>query len=250
MSEFSTTLKGDLPLLPPATEKLWNYLREQSALAGFILAGGSALSLLIRHRLSEDLDFIFLQPRRPRQRLAVLCKQAATAGFCFSPNDDEAAIQEFAETGLELHDYQQDFLVNDTVKVSFFAPDDAQRSVFASHKDAHPRVATLTELFKSKALLSSVRSKTRDWLDLFVLLRDHGFSIRDYRNVFEATGNLTQCDTGLARLCSGSPQRGDEGYSHLLANAPALAEMKAFFIAEREKLEVELAFEAKLKKIK
>src|SRR5580692_9627486 len=93
LNEFSTTLKGVLPLLPPATEKVWNYLREQSALAGFILAGGSALSLLIRHRLSEDLDFIFLQPRLPRQRLAVLCQQAATAGFGFKPNDDEAAIQ-------------------------------------------------------------------------------------------------------------------------------------------------------------
>lgn len=232
-------------MLPPATEKVWSYLREQPVLAGFILAGGSALSLLIRHRLSEDLDFVCLQPRLPRQRLAVLCRQAHAAGFDFKPNDDEAAIQEFAEGGLELHDYQQDFLVNDTVKVSFFAPDEAQRKVFAAPDEPRARVATLAELFKSKALVSAVRSKTRDWLDLYLLLRDHGFTIRDYRQVFEESGNFTQCDTGLARLCSGIPQRGDEGYSHLLTNPPTLEEMKSFFTAQREILEIEMAAEAK-----
>lgn len=236
-------------MLPPATEKVWKYLRDQPALAGFILAGGSALSLLIRHRVSEDLDLICLQPRLPRQRLAVLCRESHAAGFDFKPSDDEAAIQEFAEGGLELHDYQQDFLVNDAVKVSFFAPDEAQRKVFASPDESRARVATLAELFKSKALVSAVRSKTRDWLDLFLLLRDHGFTLRDYRKVFEESGNLTQCDIGLARLCSGIPQRGDEGYSHLLTNPPTLEEMKNFFIAQREKLEVELAAEAKRKSL-
>jgi DNA-binding transcriptional MerR regulator len=236
-------------LLPPATEKVWNYLCEQPALAGFILGGGSALSLLIRHRVSEDLDFLCLQPRLPRQRLAVLCREAHAAGFDFKPNDDEAAIQEFAEGGLELHDYQQDFLVNATVKVSFFSPDEAQRKVFVNPNASHARVATLAELFRSKALVSAVRSKSRDWLDLYLLLRDHGFTIRDYRNVFEKSGNLAQCDTGLARLCSGIPQRGDEGYLHLLTNPPTLEDLKNFFIAQREKLEVELAAEAQRKSL-
>ena len=236
-------------MLPPETEKVWNYLREQPALAGFVLAGGSALSLLIRHRVSEDLDFVFPELRLPRQRLSVLCRQARADGFNFKPNDDEAAVQEFAEGGLELHDYQQDFLVNNTVKVSFFAPDEAQRKVFVSPDESRARVATLAELFKSKALVSAVRSKTRDWLDLFLLLRDHGFTLRDYRQVFAESGNLIQCDIGLARLCSSLPQRGDEGYSHLLTNPPTLEEIKNFFIAQREKLEVELAAEAKRKNL-
>ena len=240
----------DSPSLPPATEKVWHYLRAQPALAGFVLAGGSALSLRIRHRVSEDLDFICLQPRLPRQRLAVFCRQASAAGFVFKPNDDEAAVQEFAAGGLELHDYQQDFLVNDTVKVSFVALDEAQRIIFSGEPAANqPRLATLPELFKSKALVSAVRSKTRDWLDLFLLLHDHGFTLRDYWQTFAAAGNLAQCDTGLARLCSGVPQRGDEGYSHLLTNPPMLAEMKNFFIAQRKKLEVELAADARRKSL-
>ena len=184
-------------MLPPATEKVWEYLREQPALAGFVLAGGSL---------------------------------------------------EFSEGGLELHDYQQIFLVNDAEKVSFFAPDNAQQRVFVRSEESHVRVTTLAELFKSKALVSAARSKTRDWLDLYVLMRDHGFTIGDYHEAFEEAGSPGQCDTGLARLCSGIPQRGDEGYLHLLKNPTTLEEMKQFFVVQREKLEVELAVEAKRRK--
>jgi hypothetical protein len=237
-------------LLPPETEKVWNYLREQPALAGFVLAGGSALSLLIQHRVSEDLDLVFLQPRLPRQKLEILGRDARLAGFHFTPNDDEAALQEFADGGLELHHYQQDYVVNDAVKVSFFAPDEPQRKCFAAADGARVRIATLAELFKSKALVSAVRSKTRDWLDLFLLLRDHGFTLRDYQAAFVAAGLASQCDAGLTRLCSGTPQHGDEGYAHLLANPPSLEEMKQFFIAQRDQLEVELAAEAAARKAK
>jgi hypothetical protein len=37
----------------------------------------------------------------------------------------------------------------------------------------------------------------------------------------------------------------NEGYTHLLSNPPTLAEMKAFFVAQRDQLEIELAAEAK-----
>jgi hypothetical protein len=237
-------------LLPPATEQVWNFLKEQPALAGFVLAGGSALALNIRHRHSEDLDFVYPQVRLPRQRLDAFCRQTCEAGFDFQRNDNEAAAGEFALGGMELHDYQQDFLVNGVVKVSFFAPDEALRKVISSRAETRARVATLPELFKSKCLVSAKRSKTRDWLDLYLLMRDHGFSIRDYQAAFCEAGTPAQCDLGLARLCSGVPQRDDEGYAHLLPIAPSLDEMKAFFVAQREKLEIETAAEARRQKEK
>ena len=48
----------------------------------------------------------------------------------------------------------------------------------------------------------------------------------------------------LAGLCSGIPQKDDEGYAHLLPNAPTLDEMKNFFISQRDQLEIQLAAEA------
>jgi len=146
---------------------------------------------------------------------------------------------------MELRDYQQDFLVDEAVKVSFFAADDQLRKVLATNAATNVRVATLSELFKAKALVSAKRSKTRDWLDLYLLMRDHGFSMRDYRAVFEEVGSPAECDTGLSRLCSGVPQRNDEGYAQLLPSPPALAEMKSFFEAQRAKLEIDIAAEAK-----
>jgi hypothetical protein len=60
-------------LLPPDTERIWSYLKEQAGLAGFILVGGSALALRISHRLSEDLDFAWIESRLPLARLEAIC---------------------------------------------------------------------------------------------------------------------------------------------------------------------------------
>lgn len=233
-------------MLPPETEKVWDYLREQPSLDGFVLVGGSALAMTIRHRLSEDLDFIYPDKRLPVQRLDVLRRAAGELGFDFQRSDDEAALEEFLRDGLDLHNYQQDFLVNGVVKVSFFAPDEPTRSIFASPSgNSKVRVASLGEIFKAKCFVSAVRSKTRDWLDLYLLMRDHGFTINDYQNAFREAGVPAQCDIGLARLCSGVPQRDDEGFAHLISKAPSLEEMKKFFIEQRDRLEIESAAKGK-----
>jgi len=103
------------------------------------------------------------------------------------------------------------------------------------------RVASLAELFKTKCLVSARRSKTRDWVDLYVLMSQHGFSVGDYESAFREAGIESQADIGLARLCSGTPQRDDEGYVHLLRDAPKLEEMTAFFRAARDERERQAA---------
>ena len=57
-------------------------------------------------------------------------------------------------------------------------------------------------------------------------------------------GIPASCDIGLARLCSGIPQRNDEGFSHLISAPPTLGEIKSFFVAQRNQLEIETAAEA------
>jgi hypothetical protein len=231
-------------VLPPETERVWSFLKTQPALAGFVLVGGSALTLQIGHRVSEDLDLAWPETRLPRARLEALRNVAQASGFKFEPLDDEATVQAFADTGLDLHDYHQDYLVNDKVRVSLFAPEPPLAKVLQRLAQPTVRIASLPELFQAKCLVSAQRSKTRDWVDLYLLLRDHGFSLRDYRAAFAEAGVVSQCDTGLGRLCSGVPQKDDEGYAHLLRNPPTMAEMKAFFIAQRDQLEVDLAAEA------
>ncbi|PWU20219.1 MAG: hypothetical protein C5B50_04535 [Verrucomicrobia bacterium] len=237
-------------MLPPETERVWNFLKAQHELGGFVLIGGSGLALRIGHRLSEDLDLAWPERRLPRARLEALRRIADASRFDFQLQEDQATTDEFADAGLDIHDFHQNYLVDGRVRVSFFAPEPPLVAVLRGAAEATVRVASLPELFKSKCLVSAQRSKTRDWVDLYLLLRDHGFTMRDYRAAFVKAGEVSQYETGLSRICSGVPQRDDEGYAHLLSNAPSVEEMKKFFVAKRDQLEVELAAEALQKKTK
>jgi hypothetical protein len=176
--------------------------------------------------------------------LEALRRTANTTGLDFKLQEDQAITDEFAEAGLDVHDFHQNYLVDGRVKVSFFAPEPPLIKVLQGGGEARVRVATLPELFKSKCLVSAQRSKTRDWIDLYLLMTKHGFTLRDYRAAFEEAGVASQYETGLSRLCSGVPQIGDEGYMHLLRDAPTQEEMTSFFRAKRDQLEIELAAEA------
>lgn len=231
-------------MLPQKTEQLWDFLKEQSLLAGFTLIRGSALALLIRHRISEDLDFVYCEETLPKGRLDRLIEEAEQRGFSFVQNDSQAAIDEFLQGGLDIRDYQQDFIVNNSVKVSFFTGETGLCKVLTPTANDRPRLATLPELFKTKSLVTARRSKTRDWLDLYLLFKEHDFSLSDYRAAFIQAGLQAELETALNRICSGAPQRDDEGYLHLLKNAPALGEMTAYFQAQRDTLEEKIAANA------
>ncbi len=75
-------------MLPPETDHLWGHLRRQPSLRGFVLIGGTALALRLRHRVSEDLDFIHPGPLLPRGQLDQLAREAAGLGFRFERNDE------------------------------------------------------------------------------------------------------------------------------------------------------------------
>lgn len=49
----------DTAYLPENTHKVFTGLLHQKFISDYTLVGGTALSIQIRHRLSEDLDFVF-----------------------------------------------------------------------------------------------------------------------------------------------------------------------------------------------
>ncbi len=225
-------------MLRTDTHELWQFLQNQPALQGFVLVGGSALALHIQHRISEDLDFAWPGIRLPRARLEALIRLASEQGFYSQRRDDPGALDEFEIAGMNLHDYQQDFLVNGRVKMSFFAADEGlTRVLYDTETTNDVRVANLNELFASKSLVAAQRSKTRDWFDLYVLMTRHGKTMEDIHDAFLKAGMEMQFDTALQRLCSGRPALHDEGYEQLLTDAPDLETMSAFFRAERDAYE-------------
>lgn len=230
-------------MLPKATEAVWNALREMHELSGFVLVGGTALTLRIGHRTSEDLDFARKGLRLPRERLERMMVELEKRGIGCARHDDPAAFEEFSESGLDLRDYQQDFSMGDGVKVTFFAPGTALAKVITDLVEPQPRIATLEEIFRTKCLAVSERARTRDWFDLFVLLRDHGFTMRDFVRAFEVAESLGSSELAMERLCSGKPSRADPGFKSLLPNPPSLEELHAFFRPKRDELEISMAAE-------
>lgn len=217
----------DASSLRPDTAALWERLQTEPLLAGFTLIGGTALALRIGHRTSEDLDFAYAEGALPRVRLQRLFESLAKDGFA-----------------LELADHQQDFIV-DGVKVTFVVLEPQMRQVFASDAHAPLRVASMDEIFRLKALVCAARSKSRDWFDLYVLMREHGYTMDDFHRAFVDSGQPAKYDIATRRLLSGKPQLADEGYEQVAgAAAPTLGEMRSFFegkISEFERQQFAMA---------
>jgi hypothetical protein len=232
-------------VLLPETERLWTWLSRRPELAGFVLVGGTALTLRIAHRLSEDLDFVLPAERLPRVRLERLSREATAAGWVVERRQDPVAEAEFADALLDLDDFQQDHLVNGAVKLTFFVADaELARCLDPCPAESFPRIASLDELFASKALVAAKRSRQRDRFDLLVLMRDQGFNMERFRDVFARAGQPDRFETALQRLCDEVPLLGDEGYSALHPSAPSAEELRAFFSGHRRNYEIATAEKA------
>lgn len=231
----------DTNKLRPDTRTLWDVLKEDPRLAGFVLIGGSALTLRIGHRVSEDLDFAYTGDVLPSRRLKFLLTDLQRRGIEVEPLANPSAEEEFIDSGLKLADYQQEYLLNGSVKVQFIRLDNEKTSCFKGDPHKPLRVASLDEIFDTKALVCAERSKTRDWFDLYVLLTQHGYTMADFRRAFEKANHLSTFDNACLRIEACKPYPEDEGYRHLLERAPSLAEMAAYFSAEIDKLQTDLA---------
>lgn len=234
----------DTSRLPAETRQLWEALLHEPLLHGFVLIGGTALTLRIGHRLSEDLDFAYLGARLPKLRLNALRQALLAKGIRPEEIPDVIAQDEFLESGLELADYQQNYLAHlpgGSVKLSFVCLDPHVTSLFTGDTSSPLRVATLDEVFKSKVLACADRSKTRDWFDLYVLMNQHGFDGDDLYRTFVETGRENKFDMVSVRLRSGKPSLTDEGYANLLPDPPSLEVMHKFFSAMLDRLEVDLS---------
>jgi hypothetical protein len=231
----------DTSRLLPETRSLWQRLELDPLLNGFVLIGGTALTLRIGHRVSEDLDFAYLGNLLPKQRLKQLSRLLDNEGIRFELNQNVSAEQDFIDSGLLLDDHQQDYLANNAVKVSFIRLDNQTTALLSGASDSPLRVATLDEIFKTKALVCAERSRSRDWFDLYVLLTRHGYDTKDLYRVFDEADRGHSFKIAEQRLRACLPGKTDEGYLHLMEPAPTLDELRAFFNASLDQLEIDLS---------
>lgn len=237
----------DEDVMPEGTACLFREIMKNPLLDHFILIGGTALSLHIRHRISEDLDFITLLPRLPRAALMELERQLLANGHKIEHLVNPGAYEDFQISGLELADQQQDWIVDGEVKLTFFAAEPQHLKLLGQtherkESDGGFKIAMRDELCCLKATVTASRSKSRDWLDLFVLERDYGFGVACWKEAFDRAGlSPMQFEIALNRMCEGRLGAGDEGYSALLPDAPGVPEMQERFRKLREEYEQTMA---------
>ncbi len=247
-----------LDTLPAATAKVFAHLYAEPLLAGFTLIGGTALSLQIAHRQSEDLDFYCPGERLPSRTLNTALANARRAGFAVQDMLSPSAIsQTRINYAVDLHDWVQDWAVGG-VKVSFsvfqgFIPQ--MRAIMA-----YPRVVDaaaaidpaaggdvqrfsilgIEGLFAAKSCLLMRRARSRDLFDLYTLMHAHGYSVRQLFDVIRRIDPTANPDHHRDVLRGLIPlDAADEGFAGIGMNL-SLAALYTFFeerISEYEREE-------------
>lgn len=144
--------------LAPHTERIFESVSRLECVKPFILVGGTALSLQLGTRKSEDLDFMSWRTSRNEKR-----------------EIDWPAIKKELETignidSLEILDLDHVVFIVDKVKISFYASPNYPPSRNWIQFLNNIRLADLTSIGAMKMEVMLRRSKFRDYYDIYSLL--------------------------------------------------------------------------------
>lgn len=144
--------------LAPHTERIFESVSRLECVKPFILVGGTALSLQLGTRKSEDLDFMSWRTSRNEKR-----------------EIDWPAIKKELETignidSLEILDLDHVVFIVDKVKISFYASPNYLPSRNWIQFLNNIRLADLTSIGAMKMEVMLRRSKFRDYYDIYSLL--------------------------------------------------------------------------------
>jgi len=149
------------------TEKVFQNIKGLDIFKDYMLIGGTALSLQIHHRLSEDLDFCKWQDDKRLKYLEIRWYEI------------EKKLKQFGTLKTDIRDfYQVNFCLND-VKISFYSNSLASfEGVQTSIVYEHIRLADIRSLGAMKLEVMSRRYQFRDYYDVYSILMA-GISVKD-----------------------------------------------------------------------
>lgn len=175
----------DLMMMPQKTRAVFELFAKRVELKDYVLLGGTALSLQIGHRLSEDLDFCLFEDALDGVALDALIQQISKDHqvMLMTP---ASKITQAKINGTDLLAYSRDYLIDGT-KVTFFARNDIPYAHFSQLEIIRPdnttfRLMASHAIFKMKAWRIQKRVKSRDLFDLMQLLIIQGESVESLFN--------------------------------------------------------------------
>lgn len=192
-----------MPALTPQTSEIFDRVTNLPCIKDYILVGGTALSLQLETRLSEDLEFMQWKgsgKKQPEVNRVLIQKELKTIGGIKS---------------LEIFEFNHVQFVVSGVKFSFYVSD---KTSPVSNPIPFKNNLILADSLAIAAMKMEVllrRSNFRDYYDIYSLLKN-GVNIKSavelalrYSNHLLSTKNL------LALLSDGSRFRVDSSFEYL-----------------------------------
>ena len=142
------------------TIPVFEAVSQMKVVKGLYLCGGTAQSLQMRHRKSEDLDFELLGLRKERPML----------DFSAISNEVSSVFPDCRKEFLSKNQLQ--IFVNGNVKLSFFRPENSVPELGKGFVYNNIVTPSLQELLGMKLFTIAVRSAFRDYYDIYALLKD------------------------------------------------------------------------------
>lgn len=138
------------------TERVLNLISKTELVAGYTLIGGTALSLSLGHRLSEDIDLCIWGKENKIKPTETIYESLVG----LRPNGNVVILLD--------SDFQKDFLV-DNVKVTFFNDPMGQPPPNEKSQNKYNglSIADVPSIAGMKACVTLNRAKFRDYYDLF-----------------------------------------------------------------------------------
>lgn len=191
--------------LAPQTSELFDAVTRLDCIRPFVLVGGTALSLQLNARQSEDLDFMRWK-KGPKDRLEV--------GW-------PAIKRELASIGtIEAEDilgFDHVIFVVNGVRLSFYAAPRKQISTMQpiQYKN-HLRIADIKTIGALKIEVMLRRAKFRDYYDLYSILKS-GIDIYELISAaLEHSNHLLKKKNLLAMITNGEIFAKDRAFDNLL----------------------------------
>ena len=148
------------------TEKVFKQLSELSWVKTYTLIGGTALSLQINHRISEDLDFCkWKRDKNDKPEVEI--------------GEIESDLHAIGILKKNIFDFNQvDYVLNNGIKLSFYANQLYQSPVMSNRLvSGNIKVPDLISLGAMKLELMLRRATFRDYYDIYAILKE-GISLK------------------------------------------------------------------------
>lgn len=199
------------------TERLFHRIANLSCLKRFTMVGGTALSLQIGHRLSEDLDFMQWSIRRD---------ESTDIGWA-SIGDELSTVGIVEHTNVLGFDHVE--FVVDGVKLSFYHPDRTAPQMSRVLAEGNIQLADIEAIGMMKMEVLLRRAKFRDYYDIYAILQEGGDLDRMVDGALAHSRHQLKRKNLLAMLSNGSLFQADSCFPQLQPRyAVTAADIEAF----------------------